>query len=406
MKILYISQFYEPESIAPAFRATEHSRYWAQNGADVTVLTGYPNYPIGKIFEGYTVELLNETKCQGVRLLRSKLVAKPNANFFNRIQNGLSFLWYGLVNLRKNRLTIGTDYDVVFATSGTVFAGYLGYRFAKKLDKPFVIEYRDLTYSQLLATGTPETSLKYKMMKYLELTMAKKAAHVVVLTNSFKETLLADGINSGKITVIPNGADTLNTPKHFHEGLRLGYFGTMGLSQVLPETICTVALLQDVMPKFEYLLIGEGAARSDVEAALQADDSSFVTLLHGMPKDELEQYYADVDMTVVSLRRSEAFAGTLPSKIFQSWARGIPVLFIGPKGEASELIEVNNGGIALCDNDENNQMKLVEFFSSPDCMGRIIDMGQSSKKLMNQHYTRERLASLMLTTLETVIHEK
>ncbi|MGI6106217.1 MAG: glycosyltransferase [Raoultibacter sp.] len=183
MKVLYISQFYEPESIAAAFRATEHSREWTSAGADVTVFTGYPNYPTGKIFDAYNVELLSESELEGVRLLRSKLVAKPNTSFINRVENGLSFLWYGLVNLRTNRNKIESDYDCVLATSGTVFAGYLGYKFARSLKKPFVIEFRDITYSQLVATGTTKKSVKYRLMKRLELFLANRAKQVIVVTS-------------------------------------------------------------------------------------------------------------------------------------------------------------------------------------------------------------------------------
>ena len=53
MRILYFSQFYKPENIAASFRATEHSRIWVRESHDVTVFTGWPNYPVGRLFDGY-----------------------------------------------------------------------------------------------------------------------------------------------------------------------------------------------------------------------------------------------------------------------------------------------------------------------------------------------------------------
>ena len=85
MKILYFSQFYTPESIAPSFRATENSKLWKKMGYDDTVFTGYPNYPTGKIFDGYTPKLLTEEYIDEVRVLRNKLVAKPNTNMIKRL---------------------------------------------------------------------------------------------------------------------------------------------------------------------------------------------------------------------------------------------------------------------------------------------------------------------------------
>ena len=360
---------------------------------------------MGEIFDGYEVEMLQESSLKGVRLLRSKLVAKPNMSFINRIENGLSFLWYGWRNLHKNKGVIGSDYDVVLATSGTVFAGYLGYRYAKKMKRPFVIEYRDLTYSQLLATGSSERSMKYRGMKWLELMMARKASRVVVLTNSFKATLVEDGIAANKISVVPNGADIVDCEPNKQSTLTFGYFGTMGWSQVIPETIQVFKALNGIVSGFKYLLVGEGAARDLVEEEAAKPENDFVELLHGMPKDELEKYYATLDLSVVSLRRSEAFSGTIPSKIFQSWARGIPVLFVGPDGEAASLIRDFGLGLTLCGSDDENEESLASFFSNPEWRSVLDGMGAKAKQVMRENFTRKHLAAEMLKTIKSVNQE-
>lgn len=370
----------------------------------MTVLTGWPNYPSGRIFDGYEVELLAEEQIDGVRVLRSKLVAKPNTSFVNRIENGLSYLWYGLVNLYRSRDIIGYKYDVVFATSGTIFAGYLGYLYAKKLRKPFVIEFRDITYAQLLATGTSCKSFKYKGMKHLEILMARKADSVIVLTESFKKTFVRDGVDDSKVFVIPNGAEVVDLPKIDSSGLRIGYFGTLGISQAIPETIEMTARLAESDLGFEYIIIGEGAARTLVKEA--ANNRKYVKLLHGMPKEKLESYYVEIDMSVVSLQRSNAFAGTLPSKIFQSWARGIPVLFFGPDGEAARLIRDNDLGLTLCGTDEENESALLSFFNDPNIKNRLEDMGKRAKIMIENNYSREKLGLLALNVLADTVVKK
>ena len=102
LRILYFSQFYPPESIAGAFRAAEHAEAWVERGAEVTVFTGWPNYPTGSVFAGYDVRMLAEETVSGVRVLRSKLVARPNTNVFRRVVNGMSFLVYGAANILFN----------------------------------------------------------------------------------------------------------------------------------------------------------------------------------------------------------------------------------------------------------------------------------------------------------------
>ena len=86
MRILYFSQFYKPENIAASFRATEHSRIWVRESHDVTVFTGWPNYPVGRLFDGYEMKPLVEELIDGVRVFRSASKIQPNTSFAKRIE--------------------------------------------------------------------------------------------------------------------------------------------------------------------------------------------------------------------------------------------------------------------------------------------------------------------------------
>ena len=131
MRILYFSQFYKPENIAASFRATEHSRIWVRESHDVTVFTGWPNYPVGRLFDGYEMKPLVEELIDGVRVFRSASKIQPNTSFAKRIESGVSFIANGLKNLGK-KSPVGSNYDVVLVTCGTVFAAWLGVHYAKK----------------------------------------------------------------------------------------------------------------------------------------------------------------------------------------------------------------------------------------------------------------------------------
>ena len=194
MRILYFSQFYRPESIAAAFRAEENARLWAEAGQQVTVFTGYPNFPKGKIFDGYTPRLLSEERADGVRILRSKLYAKPNTTIAARMLSALSFFFFGLVNLVFNRRKIGKDYDIVLGTSGIIFAAALGWIYAAVHRLPFVFELRDISYVQMQTTGRSPKSISVRLMRWMELFLCRKAKKIVVVTNGFRKTLAEDGI--------------------------------------------------------------------------------------------------------------------------------------------------------------------------------------------------------------------
>lgn len=394
MKILYFSQFYTPESIAAAFRAGDNARIWSENGHDVTVFTGYPNYPAGRIFDGYDAKLFREERIGNVRVLRSKLVAKPNTSMLNRLQNALSFFFFGLVNICFNGRKIGSGFDVVLGTSGVIFSALLGWLYAFFHRLPFVFEIRDITYRQMIATGKGEKSLSVKLMRWLELFLCKRAAKVVVVTNGFREILASDGIPAEKIEVITNGVDVkpVSFSPQAERELTLSYFGTLGISQNIPDTFPYAEEMAKLCESFTYLIIGEGAQRGQIEEAIQTGQHSFIELLPGMPAKELEPYYRRSRLSLVVLKKSSDFRYTLPSKLFQVMGRGIAVLFIGPDGEAAEIIRQFNAGIALTGTREEDLTALRSFFAAPDWRQRLEEMGQNGAAAARAHYSRTSLA--------------
>lgn len=407
MKIIYFSQFFIPESIAPAFRAWDNSRIWSLMGHKVTIFTGYPNYPIGRIFKGYTVKMIDEEKIDGVRVLRSKLIAKPNSSIINRLENAFSFFVFGLVNLLFNRKKIHNNYDVVLGTSGVIFTGLLAYIFAKLIKSPFIFELRDITYRQLIATGREKSSISVRMMRKLELFLCQKAKYVVVVTTGFKKILIEDGICANKIFVITNGVDVEIEYEHklSNKNFVLSYFGTLGISQNIIDTFPYATAISKWCQQYKYIIIGEGAQREEVQKELEKKQYPYITLLPGMSVEDLESYYKDTDLSVITLRKSDDFKYTLPSKLFQVMGRGIAVLFIGPEGEASSIIKKYNAGLTLTGTFDEDFKKLETFFSCPDWKDKLYRMGQNGAAAVKKYYSRKKLALDYINVLETSIKE-
>lgn len=400
MKILYFSQFYTPESIAPSFRATENSRLWVKMGHDVTIFTGYPNYPTGKIFDGYIPKLLTQENIEGVRVLRSKLVAKPNTSIFKRLENALSYFFFGLINILFNGRKIGKEYDVVLGTSGVIFNALLANIYAVLHRLPFVFEIRDITYVQMQAMGKKKNSMSVKGMKRLELFLSKRASKVVVVTDGFKKTLINDGIPINKIEVITNGVDVEPAEGAYNSGKKkvLSYFGTLGLSQNIVDTFEYGKAIAEIVDDFEYLIIGEGAQKTDIEK--YCVDNSFIRMLPGMSAAELEPYYNNTQLSVITLRKSDDFKYTIPSKLFQIMGRGIAVLFIGPDGETADIIRRYKAGLVLTGSKEEDIRKLVDFFSQNNWKYKMAEMGANGRKAVEENYTRTKLAENYINLLK------
>lgn len=408
MKILYVSQFFYPESIAPSFRAYDNARLWQKSGESVTVFTAYPNYPTGKILDGYKAKLCQEEVISNVKVIRSKIDVKQNKTFFNRILNMSSFLFFGLINIIFNGKKIGKDFDVVLGTSGTVFAALLAWLYAALHRLPFVFEIRDITYRQLIATGKSKSSFSVKLMKKFELFLCHRAKRVVVVTNGFKDVLSSDGIDKNKIVVITNGVDIspLTEEKAVNNGVHLSYFGTLGISQRIDETFPYAAEIAKSQNDFTYQIIGEGAQRGAIEALLSEGSYPYIELLHGMTPEELELYYKQTNLSVVTLAKSEDFKYTLPSKLFQIMGRGIAVLFIGPDGEAADIVRKYHAGIVLCGTLQEDFQVLRNFFAQPYYQKQLYMMGQNGYKAVAHCYDRKRLAADYLDLLRSCVKGK
>ncbi|MDM8129001.1 glycosyltransferase WbuB, partial [Paraclostridium benzoelyticum] len=122
MKIFYVTQFYYPERAAGAFRAIDNSVIWSENGADVTIYTTYPNFPSGKIFKGYENKTLSKEQYKKIKIYRNKIIVNENTSKIRRAISSLSFMMYSIKNIIFKAKEIGTDYDVVLGTSGTILA--------------------------------------------------------------------------------------------------------------------------------------------------------------------------------------------------------------------------------------------------------------------------------------------
>ncbi len=400
MEILFFSQFYKPEAIAASFRATDNAEYWAEAGNQVSVFTAYPNYPTGKVFYGYEVRLLSKQTLNGVKVYRSKLIIKANTNMLNRIENALSFFLYGFFNILFNLNKVGKNYDVVLATSGTIFAALLGWFYSSVYSKPFVFEIRDLTYKQLIATGKNKDSITVKGMKFLEEFLCKRAKKVVVVTNGFKKILVDSGIPGAKIHVITNGVNVTNSQKDLKHIVTLSYYGTLGISQNIVDTFQYANVIKKIIDDFQYLIIGEGAQKKLIEEEIRKCNYRDIKLMDGMSADELEKYYTYTNISVVTLKKSEDFKYTIPSKIFQIMGRGIAVLYIGPEGEAADIIRKYGAGIVLTGTVEEDLGKLAEFFLKNNWQDELIKMGRNGSKAVLENYSRKKLAREYLNVLE------
>src|SRR5271167_5192084 len=208
MKILYVSQYFPPEMGAPAGRAAELSRLWAEDGHEVTVLTGFPNHPTGIVPPKYRRSfrrLVTREHVEGVNIVRTWLLPFPNRKAYERMLNYSSFC--------ISSATTGVfleQPDLVIATSPQLLVGLSGWWLARCKRVPFVFEVRDLWPESLAAVGVgQENSMLHRSLSKIAGFLYRQCDRVVVVTPAFEDHLVKYWrVPREKISVIENGVET------------------------------------------------------------------------------------------------------------------------------------------------------------------------------------------------------
>lgn len=403
MHILFLTDNFPPEVNAPASRTFEHCREWVKAGHKVTVITCAPNFPTGKLFEGYRNRLFARETMDGIEVVRVWSYITANEGFLRRTLDYVSFMATATpASLRVRRP------DIVIATSPQFFTACAGYLVSRLKRIPFVFELRDLWPESIRAVGAMKQSFLLDWLEKLELFLYRKAAAVVTVTNAFKDNLEARGINGSKIHVVTNGADLARfqpTPKDagLIETLGLqgkfvaGYIGTHGLAHAL-ETLLEAARLLQAQGRddLHLLFLGSGASKEALVARAGDLDLRNVTFVDSVPKADVVRYWSLLDASIIHLRKTDLFTTVIPSKLFECMAMGIPVLH-GVRGESAQIVESEGVGVTFePENAAELRDRLIEFADDRALPASLGERGLIAAR----NYDRSHLASRMLDLIE------
>ena len=203
MHILFFSDNFPPEVNAPASRTYEHCREWVKAGHEVTVITCAPNFPSGKVFEGYRNRLWHTEEIDGIRVIRVWSFIARNEGFAKRILDYLSYMITAFVaSLFVRRVTI------IIGTSPQFFAACAACASAFVKRRPWIFELRDIWPESIRAVGAVKSEAVLNFFEKIELFLYRNSTAVISVTHSFKRNLIQRGVREDKIYVITNGVDT------------------------------------------------------------------------------------------------------------------------------------------------------------------------------------------------------
>ena len=396
MKILFLTDNFPPEVNAPATRTYEHCREWVKAGNEVTVITCFPNYPTGKVYEGYKNSLRKTEWMEGIKVIRVWSYMTANKGFAKRILDYISF------SVTSFFAGLFESCDIILATSPQFFTALSGRTLHYFKRKPWIMEVRDLWPDSIKAVGAMKENFVLNYFSKEEKWCYKSAEKIIVVTRSFKEEIIKKGIPAEKIHIVKNGANMeLFRPREKSQELLekygltgkkvLGYIGTLGMAHKIDFLLDCVKELKD----YSLLIMGEGAEKEKIKQKIKEENITNVVLLDSVPKDKVADYIALQDAAVINLRRDPLFKTVIPSKIFETAAMQVPIL-LGVDGEAREIVEQYGAGLFYEPEDKTDFIeKLNTLFGSEQL---YVNCRKGGEKLATD-YDRKRLAQNMLDIL-------
>lgn len=403
MHILFLTDNFPPESNAPASRTFEHCREWVRAGHQVTVITCAPNFPRGKVFDGYSNKLGQQEEMSGIRVIRVWSYISANEGFVKRILDYQSFMLSATLAAPFVR-----GVDLVVGTSPQFFTACAAYLVSRMKRIPFVFELRDMWPESIKAVGAMKDSAVIRILERIEMFLYRKAARIVTVTHAFKSTLISRGIDGAKVDVVTNGVDLSHFAPHAKDaalvqqlGLQgmfvAGYIGTHGLAHAL-ETLLEAAQTLQQTPGAEnvrLLFLGDGARKQDLETQARAMGLGNVMFLDSVPKDQVVRYWSLLDVSVIHLRKTDLFTTVIPSKLFECMGMGLPVLH-GVAGESADIVRREQVGEVF--ESENAQQLVAGLLHMRDQSDTFASY-QRNCLAAAKRYDRKNLAQTMLQVL-------
>lgn len=401
MKILFLTDNFPPEVNAPASRTFDHCKAWVKAGVDVTVITCAPNFPQGVVYPGYRNKLFQKEVMEGIEVIRVWSYIVPNKGFVKRT---LDYISYSVSSFIAG---LFVKADVIIATSPQFFTALSGRALAWWKRKPWIMEVRDLWPESIKTVGAMQDSWIIRYFEWQEMRCYRSARKIVVVTDSFKRTLVERGVAEDKIEVVKNGVDrSLFMPKEKDGellerlGLKgktiVGYIGTHGMAHKL-DFILHCAKNMESRSDVHFLLIGGGAMKESLLKLKEELGCKNVTMLNPVPKEDVPRYVSILDVCLINLKKSPLFKTVIPSKIFENAGMGIPIL-MGVEGEAKEMVESYQAGVCYePENEADFEVKLLQLLRPEDYV-RYKAGGQK----LAADFDRRVLAAKMLEVVKTV----
>ena len=392
MRVLIITQIYLPEMGALSNRLYPIVNRLTAAGHEVTVATGMPNYPAGKVFPEYRGKLYARERTPAAEVIRTAYyTVARNRSKFTQLLSYLCFMPAVLISaLRAGKA------DVVFITSPPTFPVIPAVLVARLRGARLVLDVRDIWSDELVSYGESNTrSMPVRVARILERWGYRSADLIGCTTNSLVETVIERGGHEDKTFYFPNGADLdlfkpLERDNPVNDKFGLGdrftvmYSGLFGIKHGLEVLLQAAANLRD-RKDIAFLLVGNGARRDALDRFIRENELDNVIIAGERPIEEIPHILARADVCFAACRPEPYPKKLISVKVFEYLACERPV--VGSfEGESARIIHESGGGIVVPPGDAYGvTAAILRLYENAELRR---DMGAAGKKYIERNFSR------------------
>lgn len=410
MRILLVSQYFWPES----FIINDLARELVAQGNDVTVLTGKPNYPDGKVFPGYQQAGVSEELFDGhIRVLRVPLRPRGRGAL-NLIRNYLSFVASGLLHFPRLVRSVQADVILVYAPSPiTVAIPAILLRQTRRAHLALWVQ--DLWPESLAATGFVRNPFLLWLAGLMVRAIYAGCDTLLVQSRAFTAPV-ARFAAARKIVYYPNSMADVSAVADSAAGVvppdLLGllegkfcavFAGNIGTAQAVETLVDSAERLRD-LPDFRMVLVGSGSRLEWVREECARRGLDNVVLAGRFPMQAMPTIFARAQALLVTLKRETIFAYTVPSKVQAYMAAGRP-LVAALDGEGASIVKEAGAGLTCAAEDGAGLAQCLRelYAMAPEERAR---MGLAGRRYFLEHFEMGKLARRLTDLLQARIHGK
>ena len=392
--ILVVSQYFYPEQ----FRINDICQEWVKRGFKVTVITGIPNYPEGKYYEGYGILKKRKETWNGIDIIRIPLIPRGKSKI-GLVCNYLSFPVSGFIwNLLSN---IKADYVFNFETS-PMTQTLIAVWYAQKHKVPCYLYVQDLWPEAVETVTGIHNPFIIKPLDTMVRYIYKHCDKIFCTSPSFVRDICKRGVDKKKVYYWPQYAEEFYRPAEKHsvpeieddDSFKIIFTGNIGYAQGLDTIPKAAKILKSKDANVKFYIVGDGRYKQElIKEISYAGVEDMVLLIGRHPAKRIPEFLACCDVAYVSFMNDSLFSKTIPAKVQSYMACGMPVL-AASEGETNRIVQKADCGLCSRIGDEVSLAENVEKMMSME-IAELERMGKNAREFCNRYFSKKVLMDQM-----------